>query len=247
MYVVLAVPNSEDSSPLLSVRRATLLRSDVDERTGRSRLKIASRLADKADARSVARNGAGDGVWLVVMEDDRTVPDGRARVYPDGAYGGRRYHRDTRRYRDSQLHRSTGQGDRRRSHGAAAHRGHVPATVLRRAERVRRYRDGTRSLWFQAGKARSNGDGRRQQFLLHGSPRRRRRHVQDHPGHGQATSGRMLGTPAPVTQRVPARAHALPPLSGASADGWHSLATFANIPSGSTANLEGEPSALVYR
>jgi hypothetical protein len=32
-----------------------------------------------------------------------------------------------------------------------------------------------------------------------------------------------------------------------SEDGWHALATFANIPRGSTANLEGEPSALIYR
>ena len=34
---------------------------------------------------------------------------------------------------------------------------------------------------------------------------------------------------------------------GTSEDGWHALATFANIPLGSTANLEGEPSALIYR
>src|SRR5215204_5433552 len=160
---------------------------------------------------------------------------------------GRRDHRDTRRHRDSQLHRPTGQGDRRRGHGATAYRGHISATVLRRAERVRRDRDGTQGLWFQAGRARGNGNGRGYQFLLHGGRRRRWRHVQDHPGHRKATGGQMLGTPAPVTQRLFASAHALPPLSGASADGWHSLATFANIPSGSTANLEGEPSALVYR
>src|SRR5215218_1681306 len=192
-------------------------------------------------------NGARDGAWLVRMENDRTVPDGRARVYPDGAYDGCRDHRDTRRHRDSQLHRPTGQGDRRRGHGATAYRGHISATVLRRAERVRRDRDGTQGLRFQAGRARGNGNGRGYQFLLHGGRRRRWRHVQDHPGHRKATGGRMLGTPAPVTQRLFASAHALPPLSGASADGWHSLATFANIPSGSTANLEGEPSALVYR
>ena len=45
---------------------------------------------------------------------------------------GRHYDRDTRRHRDTQLHRAAGQGEGRRRHGATAYRGDVAATLLRR-------------------------------------------------------------------------------------------------------------------
>jgi hypothetical protein len=58
----------------------------------------------------------------------------------------------------------------------------------------------------------------------------------------------MLGalqTLAQSIQFAPERPRLLSRL-GTSDEKWHSPATFANIRRGSTANLEGEPSALAY-
>src|SRR5215208_2644614 len=110
---------------------------------------------------------------------------------------GRRYYRDTRRHRDTKLHRPAGQGD-------------VAATLLRGSARVRRQRHGPRSLRFQAGRASGDGRGSRRQYLLYAGPWRRR-HVQDHPGHGQTRSGHMLGALQRVAQSVEFTPDAAPP------------------------------------
>jgi hypothetical protein len=69
------------------------------------------------------------------------------------------------------------------------------------------------------------GGGRNHQHVLHAGPRRHR-HLQDDPGHGQARLRRVLG----------ALQH----------QNWHSPTSFANMPQGPTANLEGEPSAIAF-
>lgn len=62
--------------------------------------------------------------------------------------------------------------------------------------------------------------------------------------HGH--DGRGVASVRPRPERPPVRTDQ--GLSDeTSEDGWRALATFANIPRGSTANLEGEPSALIYR
>jgi hypothetical protein len=65
------------------------------------------------------------------------------------------------------------------------------------------------------------GGDRERQHVLHAGPRRHR-HLQDDRGLGQARLRQVLGAP----QR----------------QDWHSPASFANMPQGPTANLEGEPS-----
>src|ERR671912_508370 len=73
---------------------------------------------------------------------------------------GRRYNRDTRRHRDTELHRPARQGEGRRRHGATAYGGHIAATLLRGPARVRRRHHRPRSLRFQAGSATGDGRGR---------------------------------------------------------------------------------------
>src|SRR5918994_2114861 len=150
----------------------------------------------------------------------------------------RRHHRDTRRHRYTELHRPAGQGEGRRRHGATAYGGDVAATPLRGSERVRRQRHRSRSLRFQAGRASGGGRGGRRQYLLYAGPWWRR-HVQDHPGYGQACIRRMLGAFSAHRTRSC-------PLCRTWEGKWNSPATFANIRRGPTANLEGEPSALPY-